>query len=98
MKELPTRDQFADAVGAVFRTKSSSGAELSLTLKEVTALREEVKHAEFSVVFLGPADMPEESRIYEMDSEEFGVIELHLSPFERDGAGLKLEAFFTLLN
>jgi hypothetical protein len=51
--------------------------------------------APFSIVFLGPRDPVLPQRIYRLEHDELGTLDLFLVPIGRDDAGVRYEAVFT---
>jgi hypothetical protein len=51
--------------------------------------------APFSIVFLGPREPILQQRIYRLEHDELGTLDLFLVPIGRDDAGVRYEAVFT---
>lgn len=51
--------------------------------------------AQFSLVFRGGPDLPLRQRIYRVEHDELGALDLFLVPIGPDGVGQRYEAVFT---
>jgi hypothetical protein len=56
---------------------------------------EEAPRAPFSLVFRGGPDSPLSQRIYRLEHEQLGSLDLFLVPLGPDAAGQRYEAVFT---
>jgi len=90
---------FEEQLGKIFRLLLADGPPLDLVLVEArnlspgqaaTAPRREP----FSLVFLGPARPVLAQRIYPLENEALGRLEIFLVPIGADSGGVKYEAIF----
>jgi hypothetical protein len=89
---------FEPLVGQRFVLRRDIGdATVDLVLAEATALAhgEGRPRTPFSLVFRGPAEPVMPQRIYRVDHEELGALELFLVPIGRDAESVRYEAIFT---
>jgi hypothetical protein len=86
--ETLTADDFAELRGERFRIASQFDAEL-VDVTEIA--REPGGRAPFSLVFRGGPDPPLPQRIYRVEHDELGAIEIFLVPIAAD----RYEAVFT---
>ena len=89
---------FEPLVGQPFVLRRDIGdATVDLVLAEATALAhgEGRPRTPFSLVFRGPAEPVMPQRIYRVDHEELGALELFLVPIGRDAESVRYEAIFT---
>jgi hypothetical protein len=89
--EALTADDFAPLRDQPFRL-SADGPPLALTLVEVTAGD---GGRPFSLLFRGPAEPLLPQRIYRIEHQALGALELFLVPVGREPDGLRYEAVFT---
>ncbi len=93
-----TLELFAGRVGEPFRLRVAEGEVLDLRLAEAISLGEPYgadHRAPFSIVFSGPPQPIVGQRIYPLDHDELGTLELFLVPIRPDAAGARYEAVFT---
>src|SRR5215210_52918 len=87
-----TVDQFRERLHDRFRIESGDGSAFDVELVDVTEVpREAGGRAPFSLVFRGGPSPPLEQRIYRVEIEKLGAIEIFLVPI----AGDRYEAVFT---
>jgi hypothetical protein len=96
-----TADTFAPAVGDTFAVDAGDAGELRLELIESRlqypdrpAEDESGTRAPFSLLFRGPADPVLPQRIYRLEHESLGPLEIFIVPIARDDAGSTYEAVF----
>jgi hypothetical protein len=93
MREI-TWDQFADAVGTVYRVEIGEGhVDLALDRASETPSAGRAGGS-FRLEFLGPADPVLEQAIYPFRREEDDVFEIFIVPIRRDEQGARYEAIF----
>ncbi len=107
MLETITIDTFAAHLGEIFRLRVPAEQALDLELAEVTRLSERTaakaadgtpKREPFSLVFRGPADVIAPQRIYPIEHDAIGSLDMFLVPLGPDPtgkAGILYEAVFT---
>ena len=94
MLENLTKESFLPRLNQSFRLTSVEPP-LELRLVEVEARWGKGPTREpFSLVFVGPADPVLPQRIYRLEHDELGALELFLVPVGRDAAGTRYEAAF----
>ena len=89
---------FEPLVGQRFVLRRNVGdATLDLVLAAATALAhgEGRLRTPFSLVFRGPAEPVLPQRIYRVEHEDLGALELFLVPIGRDAESVRYEAIFT---
>ena len=90
-----TLESFNGRLGEGFRLDSDDEA-LDLTLVECERLGGTVLEREpFSLVFLGPREPMLPQRIYRLEHDELGELEIFLVPIAQDADGTRYEAVFT---
>jgi hypothetical protein len=90
--ETLTAADFAPLHGDRFRIASGDGSPFEAELVEVTEIpREPGGRAPFSLVFRGGPSPPLPQRIYRVEHEKLGAIEIFLVPIAAD----RYEAIFT---
>jgi hypothetical protein len=98
MPENLTLDTFAGRLGEIFRLRLDDGSSLPLRLDAATpggepyALRGRVP---FAIEFSGPVDSIVPQRIYRLDHDELGPLEIFLVPMAPDAAGARYQAVFS---
>jgi hypothetical protein len=98
--ERLTFEDFVPLVGEVF-TITENGLRLELELQETRPQNPDApaadaagKRAPFSLMFRGPADPVLPQRIYRLDHDALGPLEIFLVPVGRDEAGTGYQAVF----
>ena len=91
--------EFTDQVGRTFRLTPADAPALDLVLVEARDLSlkttaPNAKRSPFSLVFLGPKGPVLEQRIYPLENETLGRLEIFLVPIGADADGIKYEAIF----
>jgi hypothetical protein len=96
-----TAHSFTPAVGETFALDAGEAGRLELELLEsrlhdpdAPAEDEGGRRAPFRLVFRGPADPVLPQRIYRLEHEAVGAIEIFIVPIERDETGTSYEAVF----
>ena len=101
MLEKLTKETFEERKGETFRLTDPSGEATSegveLTLKNVggTGLRGKAPREQFSLHFDGPKEPLLPQRIYHLENDAMGEIDLFLVPVAQDEEGTTYEAVFT---
>lgn len=93
-----TVDTFADRVGERFRIIVDDTTTVETQLTSVVPYGGEVaiaRRAPFSVVFRGPLDVVLPQRIYRMEHEEVGALDIFIVPIGPDDEGQRYEAVFS---
>ena len=90
---------FKEQLGKTFRLLTPDGPALDLVLVEARnlSLRQGgtgPRREPFSLVFLGPARPVLPQRIYPLENEALGRLEVFLVPIGADAGGVKYEAIF----
>jgi hypothetical protein len=104
MLEDLTRESFAAHLGSVCRIHLGPARALEMELLEATALGGDARASAgdrparrepFSVVFRGPRAPILPQRIYRMEHDQMGELDLFIVPIGPDAEGLRYEAVFT---
>jgi len=94
MSELPSRSAFAECLGSGFRIRASAEREEAVTLIEVQELGSSGPGEQFSVIFRGGQGDHLPQRIYRMEHEKLGLMDLFLVPVGPDDKGMLYQAVF----
>ncbi len=96
MMELPTRAAFEQCLGAKFRVDTGSGGMAEFDLVEVRVLRPNASAdgRPFALLFHGPAAPVLPQKIYPMEHDRLGALDLFVVPVGRDATAVKYEAVF----
>ena len=101
MLEALTAETFASAVGDTFTLDAGEAGRLELELREsrlhdpdAPASDASGVRSPFSLLFLGPADPVLPQRIYRLEHESLGPLEIFIVPVGRDESGTTYEAVF----
>jgi hypothetical protein len=91
--------EFTGQVGRAFRLTPADAPALDLVLVEARDLSLQTaapgaKRAPFSLVFLGPKGPVLPQRIYPLENETLGRLEIFLVPIGAEADGVKYEAIF----
>lgn len=94
-----TRAKFLDYVGTTFRLRREPEPPMELTLSEAKALGpcgapRGGRREAFSLLFHGPKSFYVPQRIYSLEHDQFGTIEIFLVPVGPDERGMRYEAIF----
>jgi hypothetical protein len=96
---LLTASHFQRHMGSSFRLRADDVVDFELLeVDEVgvgSGATPQTARAQFSIVFLGPREPVLPQRIYRLEHEELGTLDLFLVPIGRDDAGVRYEAVFT---
>ena len=97
MIETATVETFRPHIGDRFRMGPASGPTLDAELIEATKLRDATGdgRAPFSLVFRGPDEPVLPQRIYPLEHDDLGEIEIFLVPVGPDDDGMRYEAVFS---
>ena len=91
----PVAATFSSHVNTRFRLAGTPSAELEL----VGVLdRSTPQHINFSLVFRGPHQPLLQQRIYSLEHDALGCLDLFIVPVKRDAQGLQYEAIFNRMN
>jgi hypothetical protein len=85
---------FAGQLQTKFQMRLDPESALELELIQVEEHRATEQAESFSLLFLAPAGAPPVQRIYRLEHERLGELDLFLVPVARDGQGLYYEAVF----
>ena len=92
-----TRDRFVDYLNTPFRLLDVPLLGLALTLAQVSELHTGQGYESFSLFFQGSAAWPLQQRIYQLEHDQLGKMELFLVPVGSDKEVLYYEAVFNRL-
>jgi hypothetical protein len=100
MLDTVTVDTFAPHVGQIFYLQISDTERMAVTLLAAEALGEKrvvagSKRAPFSLLFRVPPGRVPGQRVYRMENEKLGALEIFLVPITPDAEGPRLEAIFS---
>lgn len=96
MSDPLSREHFAEHLGDTFRLEAE-GSTGSLTLLEASPLESTARKDErepFSLVFRGAKEEVLPQRIYRLEHEALGSLDIFLVPIGPDGEGMRYEAVF----
>ena len=91
---LPSRSDFDACVGSTFRIHASEERKETVKLAEVTTLRTVESREHFSVIFCGGPEQHLPQKIYRMEHETLGTMELFLVPLGPGDQGMLYQAVF----
>lgn len=97
MSELPTRDEFAEHLNTKFRVETGAKQWTEMELTEVTELSQKSRQESFALIFLAPEYAAPEQRLYQMQHDALGTLDLFLVPVSLDKRGLRFESVFNRL-
>jgi hypothetical protein len=98
MLESLTVETFAARVGELFRLIANTGTTISVELIDATALGSPGSaggRTPFSILFRGPMTPVLPQRIYRLDHDALGTLDLFLVPIGPRDGGMVYEAIFT---
>jgi uncharacterized protein DUF6916 len=98
MLEDLTHESFRPHVGTPFRVEYAPVTSATITLFEVTVLgggAETARRQPFSLLFRGPRAPVLPQRIYRLEHEQMGALEIFMVPIGPDADGMRYEAIFT---
>ena len=101
MQETLTLSAFSDCLGSIFRLPLNDTKVFDLELFEAVGLKHGAppsvtprERGSFSLLFRGPMSPSLPQKIYVLDHETLGKVELFLVPIGPDQAGMRYEAVF----
>lgn len=97
MLENLSSKSFADNLHSVFRIVLPEGPSLNLELVEVAEQRSAPHLEQFSVIFRGPLTPLCPQRIYKLEHEKLGAMELFLVPIGPGEEGMLYQSCFNRL-
>ncbi len=89
-----TRDRFYECLNSQFRLLDIPSEGKALVLGQVSELHKSHKYEIFSLLFYGPVEYPLQQRIYRLQHDRLGILEIFLVPVGRDKEGYHYEAVF----
>lgn len=97
MLDKLTRETFEPRKGEAFRLTDEAAGEVELKLAAVqgTGLQGKAPREQFSLHFHGPREPMLPQKIYRLENDELGAMDLFLVPVARDDEGTTYEAVFT---
>jgi hypothetical protein len=91
-----TADTFRPLLNGHFRISPGDAPDFEVELIAVAdAGHEGLRRAQFSLLFRGGPDQPLPQRIYRVEHDDFGALDLFLVPLGPDDVGQRYEAVFT---
>ena len=90
-----TADTFAPLRGESFRIAPGDVPEFEVELIEIKEGAAGASRTQFSLLFRGGSDPPLPQRIYRVEHEELGPLDIFLVPLGPDDVGQRYEAVFT---
>jgi hypothetical protein len=97
MTKLPSRDEFAAHLNSTFRLHHETLGLIELELESVSALQSTPRQQMFSILLRGPFEPVLEQRIYALEHDQLGTLDLFLVPVEQRPDGTRYEAVFNRL-
>jgi len=94
MSKLPARDDFFKCLNTKFRIFFHAEKTTEVDLVEVSEIRRKPRYETFSLVFLAPKTILPEQKIYRVEHDVLGNLELFLAPFEENEKGFSFEVLF----
>ena len=101
MLDALTVDAFAPSVGEVFVLDDHRGGRLDLELCEARTIDAgapasgaDGTRAPFSLLFRGPTEPVLPQRIYRLEHQAVGALDIFIVPVARDASGVHYEAIF----
>ena len=99
--DMFTREDFARFIGQNFLVQLDSGQKVKAELIEARSLGSPLApapglaaRAPFSIVFRAPGNVLDRQRIYKLEHENLGALEIFLVPIGSDEQGMRCEAVF----
>ena len=94
--DAATAATFEPLRGSVFRISAGEGPAFDVELISVAEAEHRGRsRPQFSLIFRGGPDPPAPQRIYRLDHDDLGALELFLVPLGPDEVGQRYEAVFT---
>ena len=98
MLQKVTRAVFAEALGSTFKLSREGEPALGLDLIEATDLKgrssDPGRNDPFSLVFRGPKEPVLPQKIYQMDHDKIGKMDIFIVPIGPDDKGMLYQAVF----
>jgi hypothetical protein len=96
MLDQVTKEHFTPHVGTAFQVRLNPEETVELTLAEILGYpdHEGPRREPFSLVFRGPHRFALPQRIYQVEHEKAGPMEIFLVPIGPDAQGMRYEAVF----
>lgn len=97
MLDKMTRETFEPRKGEAFKLTDEAAGEVELTLASVqgTGLQGKAPREQFSLQFHGPPEPVLPQKIYHLENDELGGMDIFLVPIAQDDEGTTYEAVFT---
>ncbi len=92
-----THARFSECLNTQFRLLDIPSEGKALVLAQVSELHKNHKYEVFSLLFHGPVEYPLQQRIYRLQHDQLGILEIFLVPVGRDKEGYHYEAVFNRL-
>jgi hypothetical protein len=86
--------KFEENLDSIFRIRLDEENEIELKLIEVSPLTRTTRQELFSIEFLSAANTILQQRIYRLESEKLGPLDLFLVPIRQDSQGVYYQAVF----
>lgn len=94
MDDSLTQEAFAQNMNTKFHVSADDNNQVELELAEVSELKRQKAHDQFSVVFRGPLNVFMGQGLRSFDHDKLGRFELFIVPIRQDGEGVYYEAVF----
>ncbi|MFT3743526.1 MAG: hypothetical protein QM785_04450 [Pyrinomonadaceae bacterium] len=93
VSRMPTKADFASAVGSAFSVCVSGGDAFEMQLLSLADSSSDVQET-YSLEFLAPPDVEPRQGTFRLTHETIGEAEIFLVPIKKDVTGLYFEAIF----
>ena len=97
MSDQLTHGAFLEQLDSRFRLDLEGTNAIELELTEVSELTSARRQEIFSIVFRGPLTVVLPQRMYRLEHDEMGSLDLLLVPIKKDNEGVYYEAVFNRL-
>ena len=94
MIENLTKEMFAESLNTKFKLYPEPSGAIEVELVELNESISTPKQEQFALLFRGPLDHFLQQRIYRMEHEKLGALDLFLVPVGKDQDGFQYEAVF----
>lgn len=94
MREFYTKEEFAEHLNTKFHIPLQPSGAVELELLEVVSTLSTPRQEQFSIFFRGPANIYLPQRIYHMQHDAMGELDLFIVPVGREPEGFRYEAVF----
>lgn len=94
MPEFFTKESFAEHLNTKFHIPLQPSGAVELELTEVVSTLSTPRQEQFSIIFLGPANIYLPQSTYSMRHDAMGELDLFIVPVGRDSKGFRYEAVF----